>query len=1558
MVDSKNNNQENSSIKFVKEVAKYFMEFLDTDFKKSRIPKRNTINNTQNGLKVGINLKKYPKLKNTLLGMLNSGFNKDELKIKKGDYTCKIPQTFLTLITKKINDITEEEIETVINEIQKLIEENALKYSKEYNYYLEETKEQTKSILSKFLILPFLNDLDKPLEDLDIADENSRYQLEIDIVDSVFSIFEEKFVDILEDAFKNPNNKIIKESLFEIIKLPEIKDKLINFVSNIVIGDVFYDIYQLYRNLSLIDKTEIYVYFYEIALGKSKFPIFYIPINIRNDEKVFSMQFEKRLFINTKAINYVVQEYNIQTERKSTLAGEFDRILYLNESDVFHIIDNTIKKITNFFEFNKTIDINKSEYQNMGNLIFSLSNNLYLYLFDKSDESLINDYEEIINNDGEIIENFSTLIEGFIEDNPKPYMEEVDEEWQETSIPKRLVFESPIPLNTEQKQVLIALKKSDCKFLILEGPPGTGKSHTITAIICKAILEGKSVLVLSDKKEALDVVEEKISSTLNKIRGNEVYQNPILRLGGTGNKFNSIVQGQSLDKIRNFYFTYKHNEEEHEKEIKKTLSELEENIEENIKHYQGINFKDIEYYFKNGNRFSKIDWIDDTVISDLTINDFLRIKKCIQKMQNYKDCSFKTAFIKEENLQILKNLYVNLTELEKLKKPLRKINNYQKLLERFSELNKNKKDYFLKILQEVNDLFIFYSEKWDTSEFSYFNQINSELYISKVLEKISIIEDSENFLDNSLKYLENQPDTINLLKNFIIPEEHSVFYAITKLDEFIKKIKELQRPVIGFLFKNDKINELSRNFKKTFHFFNIKNPQKKLNKILNIYDLFEFIYAKLYENNNLEELFRNTIHLLIQSSSNEDVKEIYNENKSNLYEFADKLKQFEELPDIKINELQTYISLFKLLNIKDNIQSEFSQLKNKDLKLDISFEHILFENTEMDILYINSLIKLLEELLKFKEDFHYIEQFQRNNPAIAERIGLDIFSKNINCINCVILDYDDDFINEYFKFKQTEIKLKNQFNDMPEDIYSDSIVKLEDLITAKMTYFLDRSVIEYTDKFRPEVETLRSIIRKKEKFPKGLFQNLRKAFPCILSGIRDYAEYIPLEKDLFDLIIIDEASQVSIAQALPAIIRGKQLVVLGDDRQFSNVKAHNASNVINSELKQKVQKTFYNEVINREDNFGWMTKVKENFDIKKSILKFLRFIRNYECMLKKHFRCYPEIISYSDEHFYGSSLQYMKIRGKPIKEVIKFEFIDHDGKIDDTKNTNELESDFIISQLKEFQKNNFEQSIGIITPHREQVTLLFDKISDLSISDWLFEKCKLKIMTFDTCQGEERDYIFYSMVATREKDRLNWIFPKYLNPNYNSIKQQRLNVGFSRAKETIHFVLSKNIEEYQYEIKKVLKHYKGQLDNSKEIIIGGTDKNSPMEKEIQKYFYQTLFYKNNRDKIELIPQFSIGEYLKQIDKDYNHPEYKVDFLLIYENTQKIIIEYDGFREHFDNLGEVNKSNYRYYLKDSDINRQKILEGYGYKFLRINKFNIGKDPVETLNQRLEKLVKKK
>jgi len=1456
----KTNIEDDSSLKFVKEVAKYFMNFLDTDFKKGRIPKRNTIQNTQKGLKVGFDLKKYPKLKNNLLTILNNGFEKEELKVKKGEYTTNIPDFFSFLIVNKIGDISEENIETVFDEIQNTIQENVIFYTKEYDKFLEETIEQTKSIFTKYLILPFLDELDKPLENLDMADENSKYQLEIDMVDSLFSLFEEKYREVLQGAFQNPENFKPKDSLREIMKLPEIKNNLINFIENIVIGDAFYDTYQIYRNTKIIDKTEIYVYFYEIAFEKNKFPLFYIPITIKKDENKFTFQFEKRLFINTKAINFVVQEYNLQVQKKSTLASEFDRILYINGEDNFlSVLDTVIEKIENFFEFNKNIDLSNAEFQKSENLVCSLSNKCYIYLFDKSDEALINDYEEILNDDGVIIDNFSKLINGFVEENPKPYMEEIDKEWQEENIPQRLVFESPIPLNTEQKQILMALEKPSCKYTILEGPPGTGKSHTITAIICKAILSEKSVLVLSDKKEALDVVEEKISTTLNKIRKKDNYQSPILRLGKTGNKFYKIVQGQAMQNIRNYYYSYKHKENEHDDAINNILSKLKRNIRENIDHFEEISFQDIEFYFKNIDKFSCIHWANKENLS-FSEKEFFRIKGTVQKLQNIKGCPFKTSFITKENLKNVNALHTSFTNLEKIKTSFHELESFQKAIKEIEVFSVEKRNNLFQNLKNINDSFILLNENISKSEYSYFNNISTESSLSEIQKEESILKETEEISKLSNKYFEMHSDKLDLLENFIIPKEFSIFEAIKELDNFIIELRKLHKPVLGYLFKKEKIGELSRKLKKTYHFFNIIKPQRYTKIILDIYDLYEFIYAKLYENENIEEIFRNTIRLLIENSKQEK-KDLYNENKGKLHLISSEISKFQQFRDIKIDEIKKYITLIELIYFEKNIQHLHSELNISDLMSDVSSQHLLYENTEKDIKFLESSIGFLEKLIEIEEDLRFLESFQENDPHSANEIGLNVTLKNTSDIQCSLLNYSDEFISNYFTYKEIEQKLEKQFNNLPEDIYSDSIIEIEDLITAKMTYFLDRSIIEYTDHYANEVNNLKDIIKKKRKFPKPLFRNLKKAFPCILSGIRDYAEFIPLEKDLFDLVIIDEASQVSIAQALPAIIRGKQLIVLGDDKQFSNVKANNASTVTNNELRKKVQDTFRNERLNGEDEYGWMTKVEENFNIKKSILKFLKFIRNYECQLKKHFRCYPEIISYSDRYFYKNSLECMKIRGKPIEDVIKIDIIEHDGKFDETKNTNELEAEFIIGKLKEFKSNNIEQSIGIISPHREQVTLLFDKINDLFIRDWLFEKCKLKIMTFDTCQGEERDYIFYSMVATREKDRLNWIFPKNLEDSIEreSIKAQRMNVGFSRAKETIHFILSKPIEEYQYEIEKALIHYKNELENGKKLHIGGTDKKSPMEKEIQNYFYQTLFYKNNKEEIEFIPQFPIGE---------------------------------------------------------------------------------------------------
>jgi len=95
-----------------------------------------------------------------------------------------------------------------------------------------------------------------------------------------------------------------------------------------------------------------------------------------------------------------------------------------------------------------------------------------------------------------------------------------------------------------------------------------------------------------------------------------------------------------------------------------------------------------------------------------------------------------------------------------------------------------------------------------------------------------------------------------------------------------------------------------------------------------------------------------------------------------------------------------------------------------------------------------------------------------------------------------------------------------------------------------MTQIMDGRLVNFRNNYQSTATALKKIIQNKVKFPKDEFLKLKEAFPCILAGIRDYAEYIPLEPDIFDLVIIDEASQVSVSQAFPALLRAKKVLIL------------------------------------------------------------------------------------------------------------------------------------------------------------------------------------------------------------------------------------------------------------------------------------------------------------------------------------------------------------------------------------------------------------------------------
>ena len=74
-----------------------------------------------------------------------------------------------------------------------------------------------------------------------------------------------------------------------------------------------------------------------------------------------------------------------------------------------------------------------------------------------------------------------------------------------------------------------------------------------------------------------------------------------------------------------------------------------------------------------------------------------------------------------------------------------------------------------------------------------------------------------------------------------------------------------------------------------------------------------------------------------------------------------------------------------------------------------------------------------------------------------------------------------------------------------------------------------------------------------------------------------------------------------------------------------------------------------------------------------------------------------------------------------------------------------------------------------------------------------------------------------------------------------------------------------------------------------------------------------------------------------------------------QDAAHIVVENEGSDHHFQKGKNVNVGNHERYMLESDVERQLTLESYGYRFLRINRFNLGKDPVQTLSDRLANLV---
>lgn len=1571
-----------STSPFVKEVGRYFLEFLETDFHKRRLPRRSIKLHNEKGLLTGVNLSKYPNFYKTVYKSANNGFKNGALTIQKGVYKADIPKSLLDLIKKQINKVTNTEVTALIKELDDSIQQAAVKHKDDYLEAFNSVMENAGRVFRKHIVFDLVKSIEKPLENNKLADENAIFQIEEELT----SIFTKKVEDVVSESLKlllSDEKTNVKKLLKDTLDIEDIRASLAKFFEMFKVSDLFNDLHELYQNFKIEDKQEFYFYFYDVSYQKTRYPIFYIPFTVNRESDTFYIIFDSQIYINKKALAYIVQEYNFERNKKGALKTIADRIIYLtdHEEDLPLVLQDTLTEITNFFSLDERLQVAKPDIQTSKSLYLTATTNIYIALFDKSDEALLNDYEDILNaaEDSTLIQDFQILIDDFIHKNPESVAGPIRDEWDSKGVDERLVYKSPIPLNSEQQQIFSAVNNDKCKYVLVEGPPGTGKSHTITAIVFDTILKDKSALVLSDKKEALDVVEKNITNTLNRVRVDEKFQNPILRLGKTGNTYSQLLAQSSIDGITQQFRAVRSKYPDLNEQIDDAINALRNGVKSQVNAYQQVSLADVNELAALKKHFDEAGFcidVDEAIDNSGSVEELIKIRtillKLKEKIRENEDVTFNFDYTKglsEENSQNLKGIISALEDIARLAEENPHLFEKEKPSVLYDLVQKNKPK-IKKLLDHLTDISELVNTLTKNKGYTSFLLIDK-----KELDDLATIKETALhalWLKDVLARVEHfAKDSLSLPGSF----KESRSSDVDILKNYINAAKSLRNGLLGYLGKKKDVERLNQDFRKSFPLSTFDEPQKHLKEleaILGIYNYILELNDGQYHSRDVD-----LVHLVTSILKD---KELYftDEQLTRIQESLDAVEKVEtvagEISDSKLsvvtlqglNDLAVASEIGSLYDELNELMATEKALiePNIDLKRNKNID-VLFRGNNLNEMIdeVNACKDYVDALIEVNDDVAYLRESADAHKNSFARAGIDgaSFSSLYENKLTEISDLEFEKLTRFITLHQ---KLVQEFDNVKNLSYGERMKQIENIVTMQMTYLMDERFVNFTNDYKADAKALKQVIKGKKKFPKEQFSKLKNAFPCILAGIRDYAEYIPLESEIFDLIIIDEASQVSIAQAFPALLRAKKVIVFGDQRQFSNVKSALARGDINKQFLGNLKEVFLKNVSTDTDKVARL----EKFNIKVSILDFFGFINNYQTRLVKHFRGYRELISYSNKFFYEGGLQVMKVRGVPISSVIKFTQVKHDGKEEVVKNTNLPEIEFIISELNKLKEEGKQCSVGIITPHTNQQRLLYEKINDTFESDYFFDTLKLKIMTFDTCQGEEMDIIFYSMVATEADDKLNYVFISDLNnidldDDEGKIRAQRLNVGLSRAKECMHFVLSKPIDQYTATVKQFLQHYQSTLlEAQKEPDSTSVDTNSEMEPLVLEWIKQTKFWEENKEKAQILPQFELGKYLKQLDQSYNHPNYRVDFLLVYHDEEgsehKIIIEYDGFLEHFgDSAYIVNKSNYPEYYSPEDVYRQHVLEGYGYRFIRINKFNLGDNPIETLDSWIQEIVKK-
>jgi very-short-patch-repair endonuclease len=418
------------------------------------------------------------------------------------------------------------------------------------------------------------------------------------------------------------------------------------------------------------------------------------------------------------------------------------------------------------------------------------------------------------------------------------------------------------------------------------------------------------------------------------------------------------------------------------------------------------------------------------------------------------------------------------------------------------------------------------------------------------------------------------------------------------------------------------------------------------------------------------------------------------------------------------------------------------------------------------------------------------------------------------------------------------------------------------------------------------------------------FHAILDLVPVWIMELDDASRIIPLKKDLFDHVIMDEASQCNIAYALPAMYRGKSTILVGDSEQMRDSTVLFKSNRAFDELAARyaVPDTM---------------QIKATGESVQSVIDIAVLRGVGSVTLQFHYRSPAELIEFSNAHFYrpkGKGLVALNRFYRPFPGTNRILLV-HPVTAAPPSNSplpvNPAEAEGILELYRKIRADASmrDLSVGVLSFFNEQAALIRETFEKAGFKE---DGDRLKISIVEGIQGDEKDVIIYSLVISRPEEKNRYVPLTGEGGDLRAaINAGRVNVAFSRARQQTHCFTTLPAERFPRGI--WIREY---LDQA---LAGGTVPGSEGGKRpFESGFEEEAFAFLNQ---------SLDGQPYRIENQAPTCGFRIDLVVTNTaNGRSVAVECDG---------PVAWEKEALPLKvENDVERQQILQTAGWRFLRL------------------------